>query len=274
MCRVFGAASKVPISVRHELISAPNPMIRQSEEHDSGWGLAVYEGADGRPPRHLRFPVAAYEDPDFQWATDVRGRIFNVHVRRATMGGLATENTHPFCLANYSFSHNGTIWEFPNLRGPGIPKAKGQTDSEHFFCLLISEFDPGDASGSLRRAVRQVIERSPFSSLNFLFSDGELLYAYKLGVFDLHWLPGDGQVLVSTERLDDETWHHVQQDVLLTFDPSNPEEPHAERLLGDSLVARAKVVDSQEGAELTGEARGRFAQRRAARLAEGSVSHE
>ena len=42
----------------------------------------------------------------------MRGRIFNVHVRRATMGGLTLENTHPFCLGNYSFGHNGTILEF------------------------------------------------------------------------------------------------------------------------------------------------------------------
>ena len=45
----------------------------------------------------------------------MRGRIFNVHVRRATMGGLTPENTHPFCLGNYSFGHNGTILRYPRL---------------------------------------------------------------------------------------------------------------------------------------------------------------
>ncbi len=51
----------------------------------------------------MRFPEAAFEDDGFEAATQLRGRIFNVHVRRATMGGLVMENTHPFCLGPYSF---------------------------------------------------------------------------------------------------------------------------------------------------------------------------
>ena len=32
-----------------------------------------------------------------------------VHVRRATIGGLKDENTHPFTLGPYAYCHNGTI---------------------------------------------------------------------------------------------------------------------------------------------------------------------
>ena len=42
-------------------------------------------------------------------------------------------------------------------------------------------FDPADVPGSLRRAMSAVVARSAFSGLNFLFSDGERLYAYRLG---------------------------------------------------------------------------------------------
>ena len=115
MCRVFGCVAAEPASIRHELVEAENPLIRQSEEHDSGWGMAVYERADGLDPRCVRFPEAAFSDPDFIGATEMQGRIFNVHVRRATMGGLAPENTHPFCLGSYSFGHNGTILRYPRL---------------------------------------------------------------------------------------------------------------------------------------------------------------
>jgi predicted glutamine amidotransferase len=271
MCRVLGSIAAEPVSVRHELLDAENPMIRQSEEHDSGWGMAVYPRADGGEPRCVRFPEAAYADGDFRRATAMRGRIFNVHVRRATMGGLTLANTHPFCLGDYSFSHNGTILDFPRLVGRGVREAVGDTDSEHFFNFLIRDLDPADVPGSLRRAVTAVIDRSEFSGLNLLFSDGERLYAYRLGLFELHWLARPGQLLVSSEELTVEPWHSVQQDVLLTLDPGDLEEPHAERLVGDAVLARARIKQYEEGAELRGEARGLFAAERAARLAGASA---
>src|SRR3954471_7803605 len=103
MCRVLGSVSRTPLSLRHELLEAPNPMIRQSEEHDSGWGMAVYPHGDGEEPLLERFPNAAYRDDGFVPATGRRGHIFNAHVRRPTMGGLSPENTHPFTLCSYSY---------------------------------------------------------------------------------------------------------------------------------------------------------------------------
>ena len=267
MCRVFGCVAAEPASIRYELLEADNPMIRQSEEHDSGWGMAVYERGDGSQPRLVRFPEAAYVDGDFRGATGTEGRIFNVHVRRATMGGLTLANTHPFCLGNYSFGHNGTVLHYPRLIEQGVAKPGGETDSEALFNFLMRDYDPGDALGSLRRAMTTVVDRSPFSGLNFLFSDGECLYAYRLGIFELHWLARPGQLLVSSEKLTDEPWHTVQQDVLLVLDPDDLEEPHAERLLGEEVVARAEIRKFQEGAGLRGAERGAFAAERAARQA-------
>lgn len=267
MCRVFGCVAAEPVPIRNELLEAANPMIRQSEEHDSGWGMAVYERPDGAEPRIVRFPHAAHADGAFLGATGMRGRIFNVHVRRATMGGLTLENTHPFCLASNSFGHNGTVLEFTRLLDPGVRRPLGQTDSEHVFNLLMHRFDPADAIGSLRRTMSTVVERSPFSGLNFLFSDGERLYAYRLGIFELHWLARPGQLLVASEKVTDEGWHTVRQDCLLVLDPEDLEEPHAERLLGDELVARADMRKFEEGQGLRGAERGAFAAERAARLA-------
>ena len=268
MCRVFGCVAADPISVRHELLEADNPLIRQSEEHDSGWGMSVYKRADGGEPRCVRFPEAAHENGEFIEATEMRGRIFNVHVRRATMGGLALENTHPFCLGPYSFGHNGTIANYLKLLEPGVQEPKGQTDSEAFFNYLMRDFDDGHPRRCLRKAVRAVIERSEFSGINFLFSDGEKLFAYKLGVFELHWAARDGSLVVASERLtEDDAWHSVHDDVLLVLDPSNLEEPHAERLVGDDWVKRARIDPMDGGAGLKGEARGRFAAERAAKLA-------
>ena len=264
MCRVFGCVAAEPVSIRHELLEAENPIIRQSEEHDSGWGMAVYERPDGSDLKLVRFPEAAYNDGSFVTATSMRGRIFNVHVRRATMGGLSLVNTHPFSLGTYSLGHNGTIVRYPRLlEHQGVSTPIGDTDSEHFFNLLMSGYDPGKPVECLRRAARTTVELSPFSGLNFLFCDGERLFAYRLGLFELHWLARPGQLLVASEKVTDEPWHSVQQDVLLVLDPNDLVEPHAERLLGDELVARAEIRKVDLQPHLRGEERGAAAAERA-----------
>jgi predicted glutamine amidotransferase len=269
MCRVFGCVASEPVSIRNELLEAENPLIRQSEDHDSGWGMAVYERTDGAAPEVVRFPNAAHADGAFLGATEIRGRIFNVHVRRATMGGLSMENTHPFCLGSNSFGHNGTILNFTRLLEPGTAPPAGQTDSEHMFNLLMRDFDQADAIGSLRRTMATIVKSGPFSGLNFLLADGERVYAYRLGLFDLHWLARPGQLLVASEKVTDEAWHTVRQDSLLVLDPDNLEEPHAERLLGDRVVAQADIDPLKAGHELRGKARGDFAAERSARLMAG-----
>jgi predicted glutamine amidotransferase len=264
MCRVFGCVAAEPVSIRHELLEAENPLIRQSEEHDSGWGMAVYERPDGAEPRLSRFPEAAYTGDEFNEAADTRARIFNVHVRRATMGELSMENTHPFCLGSYTLGHNGTIVRYPRLLEPHMSRPVGDTDSEYLFNLLMHDFDDGDPVACIRRAMRTAVERSPFSGLNILFSDGEKLFAYRLGLFELHWLARPGQLLVASERITrEEGWHSVQQDVLLTLDPDDLEEPHAERLLGDELLAQAQIQKVDLAPHLRGAERGAAAAERA-----------
>jgi predicted glutamine amidotransferase len=272
MCRVFGCVAAEPVSVRHELLEADNPLIQQSEEHDSGWGMSVYKRADGDEPTCVRFPEAAHMDGDFVKATEMRGRIFNVHVRRATMGGLTPENTHPFCLGPYSFCHNGTIVRYTKLLEPDVAKPQGQTDSEAFFNFLMRDFDDGHPRKCLRNAVRKMIERTPFSGINFLFSDGYKLYAYKLGIFELHWAARGSSLAVASERLTaEDTWHSVQDDVLLVLDPDHLDEPHAARLVGDAWVERADIQPLDGGKGLRGEERGDFAAERAAKLAAESA---
>jgi len=259
MCRVLGAVSSDPISIRHELVEATNPMIRLSEDHDSGWGVCAYPQVGSAAPRSERFADAAHLDRRFNAATELRGRIFNTHVRRATLGGLSSENTHPFEFGPYSFSHNGTILGYRNLLRPGMDDPVGQTDSECFFMRLMNEFDPEDPARSLRSTVAAILAGHTFSGLNFLFSDGLKLYAYKLGIFDLYWVTRPGVALVASEPLTNEPWHSVQQDVLLTLDPESPEDLTAERLLGDQLVEVARIQKLEPDASMRGTERGEWA---------------
>ena len=47
MCRLFGTAASAPVDLSFELLDSENPLLGQSERHDSGWGIASYE--DGVP---------------------------------------------------------------------------------------------------------------------------------------------------------------------------------------------------------------------------------
>lgn len=234
-------------------------MIRLSEDHDSGWGVAAYPDVDREAPISERFASAAFSDGRFDAATELRGRIFNAHVRRATLGGLADENTHPFEFGPYSFSHNGTILGPRALLRPHMSTPSGQTDSECFFLRILDDFDPGDPVRSLRSTVAAVVAGHVFSGLNFVFSDGCKLYAYRLGIFELHWATRRGVALVASEPLTADRWHAVQQDVLLTLDPDHPEEIVAERLLGDQLLDVARIQRLEPEATLRGAERGRWA---------------
>ena len=148
-----------------------------------------------------------------------------------------------------------------------MAKPAGETDSEALFNFLMRSYDPGDPVGLAPRRDHGRGRTLALLGVNFLFSDGERLYAYRLGIFELHWLARPGQLLVASERLTDESWHTVQQDVLLVVDPDDLEEPHAERLLGPELVEQAEIREFAEGKGLRGVERGAFAAERAARMA-------
>jgi predicted glutamine amidotransferase len=283
MCRLFGTAASAPVDISFELLESDNPLLEQSERHDSGWGVAYYPNGT---PKVERFAVAAHADVSFRQAARAVSRLFMAHVRRATVGGLTLANTHPFSEGPYTFCHNGTILQPGKLRDLTDRPLRGSTDSEQFFNVLMTMLDPDDVIGSLRRTVDTVSERCRFSALNFLFSDGRRLYAYRLGIYEVFWLVrnldidadtrthyhlhlerphGEHLVMVSSERLTDaEPWGEFEQDELLVCDPADPDHPRVERLLGDRAHAiEFDPVDSRE--DLTGEERGRWAAERAAK---------
>jgi predicted glutamine amidotransferase len=281
MCRLFGVAASAPVDVSFELLSADNPLVDQSELHDSGWGMAYY--VDGQP-EVKRFPRAAHEDPTFSGASEALSDLLMAHVRRATVGGLKLENTHPFWRGRYTYCHNGTILQPGKLLDLADQRPFGETDSELFFCALMGQLDPDDVVGSLRRTVETVCDRCQFSALNFLFCDGQRLYAYRLGLFELFWLVrnldldadtrthyhlrlerphGEHVVLVSTEKLTrPEPWGEFRQDELLICDAADPDHPRIEHLIG-KRVDSLEFVPVEPGDELKGAARGEWAAQRA-----------
>ena len=175
------------------------------------------------------------------------------HVRKRTVGPISIENTHPFEQAGWVFAHNGTIDDQDYLRGRVSPRrAKaiaGQTDSETLFAFLLTRLDEAgldacsDVSSTsqvLAKVVNDIATRPAFGACNFLFSNGQDLYAYRDGrtlfilersprdavierresaetgaIVDTPWTKRRHAILVASEHLTDEPWQPVAERTLL-----------------------------------------------------------
>src|SRR5947209_5745269 len=107
MCRLFGYRALEPASVQHELLEANNALCVQSREHPDGWGLGWYVGGEPQVARALE---PAHADDDFAAVGRfLASRTIVAHVRKASVGRVALENTHPFEWGRWLFVHNGTV---------------------------------------------------------------------------------------------------------------------------------------------------------------------
>jgi glutamine amidotransferase len=112
------------------------------------------------------------------------------HIRRATRGGPALRNTHPFQRELggrvHVFAHNGELpglEEQPWLR-IGSRRPVGETGSELAFCALLARLEALWLEGAPSLSTRVEIitqfaaELRELGPANFLYSDGEHLFAH------------------------------------------------------------------------------------------------
>jgi predicted glutamine amidotransferase len=243
MCRLYGQRALPEADLELPLVSGHNALRHQSREHDDGWGIGWYENGAARL---LRDDNPAHEDPAFVAAVRAaRPALVVAHVRDASCGPVAPENTHPFQHGRWLFAHNGTVARFaksdavrdaleaeidPDLRA----QLEGETDSERCFLLFLSRLratvGPGaeaelpDVRKAMAATVETVVrladagaERS--STLNFLVSDGRLLAACRHGK-DLHALTGvAGRLLaLSSEPVARWSWRRVAEGSFVGID--------------------------------------------------------
>ena len=171
MCRLYGFFATEPTKVECTLVHAQNALIAQSRsdlsgyDHSHGWGVATFND-DG--PEIQRQAWAAYHGEHFaRAAAKAYSRRVIAHVRRATVGGAAIENTHPFTDGHWVFAHNGTVPNFDEIRPILLDRMsathrqaiKGQTDSEHVFHYFLSLQDSGaiNPQSDLRGAIGQLV---------------------------------------------------------------------------------------------------------------------
>jgi predicted glutamine amidotransferase len=163
-----------PVRATFWLLEAPDSLAEQSRRNPDGYGIATFE-EDGSPNIDKR-PAAAYEDELF--AREAREEVsptFLCHVRYASTGPKAVENTHPFEMDGRVFAHNGHIGSLDALEsrlGPDRERLQGQTDSERFFALISRDIreNGGDVETGIHAAVAWIAEHLPLYALNFLLA--------------------------------------------------------------------------------------------------------
>ena len=153
MCR-FVAYLGEPI-LAEDLITKPeNSLIHQSfgaKEMDEplngdGFGMGWYVKSIREEPGLFKSITPAWNNQNLKQNTGIiKSNCFFAHIRAASEGIVAENNTHPFHYKQYMMMHNGGIYNFKKIKRDLINLLSeeyyqwinGETDSEHIFALMM-----------------------------------------------------------------------------------------------------------------------------------------
>ena len=181
MCQLLGMNANTPTDVMFSFTG----FATRAEEHKDGFGIAFFEGPG---VRLLVDAQSARTSPVAEMVRRFPIKSDNIvaHIRKATQGKVALENTHPFVRElwgrYWTFAHNGDLKDFmPRLHGAFHPV--GATDSERAFCWLMQEFAKAHASlPPVRELTATLAELAPVAAVhgtfNFMLSNGAALWAH------------------------------------------------------------------------------------------------
>ena len=185
MCQLLGMNCNVPTDICFSFTGFQK-RGGGTDIHSDGWGIAFFEGKGVRlfvdPQPSAQSPVA-----EFVRSYPVRSLNVIAHIRKATQGRVALENTHPFMRELWGrywiFAHNGNLPEFsPAPDGSFVPV--GDTDSERMFCWLLQRL--AQRFGRIapdREALFSALaefsgELAGHGIFNYLLSNGDCLFAH------------------------------------------------------------------------------------------------
>jgi predicted glutamine amidotransferase len=168
-------------------------LARRADEHKDGFGIAFFED---KGLRTLVDHRSARESPLAELVRRLPIKSDNViaHIRKATQGRVALENTHPFVRELWGrywvFAHNGDLKGFkPRLHAAFRPV--GDTDSERAFCWLMQELAKSHAAvptiAELTITLAELLPQpAAHGTFNLLLSNGQALWAHCST--QLHWI--------------------------------------------------------------------------------------
>ena len=189
MCQLLGMNANTPTDVMFSFAG----LAHRAHEHKDGFGIGFFEGCG---LRHFIDHHGARSSPVAELVKRYPIKSQNViaHIRKATQGRVALENTHPFVRELWGrywmLAHNGDLKGFaPRLHGAFRPV--GDTDSERAFYWLMQELAKAHAGvptlPELGRTLRELLPQlAAHGSFNMLLSNGQALWAH--ASTQLHWL--------------------------------------------------------------------------------------
>jgi predicted glutamine amidotransferase len=201
-CRFWGmiAPGTLPqTEVMDQLVNLPNSLKTMGATNPNGWGLAYYNTTE---PTIRRGQPAANTDPNFNTAAlelATSGASIGVgHVRKSASPPYNIPDPHPFNRTKmgktWVFAHHGTISQtvLVNLIGTAYltanPPQYGNStdtynDSELYFIYVLKciEENAGNIRKGIAQAVTAISAESTTYNMNFVFSDGTTLWAFRRG---------------------------------------------------------------------------------------------
>ena len=193
MCQLLGMNCNTPTDITFSFTGfAQRGGV--TDQHGDGWGVAFFEGADktgtgeDKGLRHFVDHTSAATSPVAQLISryPIKSRNVIAHIRKATQGVVALQNTHPFVRELWGrywvFAHNGDLKNFaPRLHGSFRPV--GSTDSELAFAYIMQELAKSHAGvpsvPELTLTLRELaVKIARHGTFNFLLSNGQALWAH------------------------------------------------------------------------------------------------
>lgn len=206
MCR-FLAYKGAPVTLDKLLYQPKNSLIRQSYKaqerpeplNGDGFGVGWYVQELNPEPAVFVSTTPAWNNRNLRYnAPKLRSHCIFAHVRAASVGDVSEANCHPFHYKQFLFMHNGNIGGFhavkrrlrSRLSDELYNSIQGQTDSEHFFALLLNHLlqqktvmSANTAAAALEAAIAELKEitsqhgiKEP-THLNMVLTEGNWIVA-------------------------------------------------------------------------------------------------
>lgn len=188
MCRLLGYVADRPTSVVDVLgEDGFDRFTALTAVHGDGWGMAWRAEDETIQTVSVADSASADASYDAMGRTPL-GRAGIVHLRWASEGLAVTpENTHPFVetdtvAGTVAFAHNGHIEPIDRLEAllgdDSRARLRGTTDSERYFRFVLDCAEKEqDIEAGVTRALAQLVEEFPASSLNALMLTNRVLFA-------------------------------------------------------------------------------------------------
>lgn len=224
MCRLFGIIANKEVDIEFSFNLANKPFRELSYKHPDGWGIGYYIKGKAEIFKQGLDEVGNLKEYNFSIVKNIRSKIIISHVRKATYGNKSSINAHPFFFKNWIFAHNGSVNKeclLKHLEKNYEIEIKGETDSEVYFLLLIQEIEKlKNPVEGIKNALEIIYKCGNYTGLNFILSDGNVLYAYRNAssnesYYSLYFLKREPTLSKPFEHLSENTRQMLKSKLLL-----------------------------------------------------------